>query len=205
MAAGRGLADVRHGKRRARLRLLAPVRYLAIRHPEKNLYDFVSPALIAVALWTAYYLISPKPPIFGDNGILRFTRDLLIMAVPFMIGALATVAMGSPGQHLDKRPVGAELYLDGEALTLRQFVCYLLGYLSFLGVVTLLASVAATLVHDAVVKVVGVHMLRSFVLNVGTAVLFALLSSLLVTVLWSLYFLADVVNSKSLLEDKPPA
>jgi hypothetical protein len=44
------------------------------------------------------------------------------MAVPFMIGALASVAMGSPGLHLDKRPVGSDLLLDGEILTLRQFV-----------------------------------------------------------------------------------
>ncbi len=64
-------------------------------------------------------------------GVLKFARDLLIMAVPFMIGALASVAMGSPGTHMDRRPVGAELVLDGEVLSLRQFVCYLLGYLSF--------------------------------------------------------------------------
>jgi hypothetical protein len=75
----------------------------------------VAPALLAVAMWIAYYLIAPKPPLFGDSGIFRFTRDLLVMGVPFMIGALATVAMGSPGSYLDRRPAGAELYLDGEA------------------------------------------------------------------------------------------
>jgi hypothetical protein len=204
MATGRGLTDVSHGRRRAHLRLLAPVRYLSIRHPEKNLYDFVAPALIAVGFWLAYYLISPKPPIFGDNGILRFARDLLVMGVPFMIGALATVAMGSPGNYLDRRPIGAELYLDGETLTLRQFVCYLLGYMSFLGIVTLLASVAATLVHDAALKAVGTGALRTFAINAGTAGLFLLLSSLLVTVLWSLYFLTDVVNAKSRYDGPAP-
>jgi len=204
MATGRGLTDVGHGRRRARLRLLAPVRYLSIRHPEKNLYDFVAPALIAAAMWIAYYLIAPKPPIFGDSGILRFTRDLLIMGVPFMVGALATVAMGSPGTYLDRRPAGAELYLDGEALTLRQFVCYLLGYMSFLGIVTLVASVAAPLVHDAILKAIGSGHLYAFVLNSGTAILFLLLSALLVTVLWSLYFLTEVVNAKSRYDGAPP-
>jgi len=185
--------------------LLAPVRYLSIRHPEKNLYDFVAPTLIAAAMWIAYYLITPKPPIFGDSGILRFARDLLIMGVPFMIGALATVAMGSPGTYLDRRPPGAELYLDGEALTLRQFVCYLLRYMSFLGIVTLLASVAATLVHDAIMKSLGSSHLYTFVLSSGTAVLFLLLSALLVTVLWSLYFLTEVVNAKSRFDGAPPS
>jgi hypothetical protein len=205
MATSRGLADVAHGRRRARLRLLAPIRYLSIRHSEKNLYDLVAPALLAVAMWIAYYLIAPKPPLFGDSGILRFTRDLLVMGVPFMIGALATVAMGSPGSYLDRRPAGAELYLDGEALTLRQFVCYLLGYMSFLGIATLLASVAATLVHDAVLPALGHGHLYAFVLNSGTAVLFLLLSALLVTVLWSLYFLTEVVNAKSRFDGAPPA
>jgi hypothetical protein len=155
-------------------------------------------------MWVAYYLIVPKPPIFGDSGILRFTRDLLVMGVPFMVGALATVAMGSPGSYLDRRPAGAELYLDGDVLTLRQFVCYLLGYMSFLGIVTLIASVAATLVHDAVLRTIGSGHLYALVLNLGTAVLFLLLSALLVTVLWSLYFLTEVVNAKSRFDGTPP-
>jgi hypothetical protein len=35
-------------------------------------------------------------------------------------------------------------------LTLRQFLCCLLGYLCFLGLVTLFGVVAAGLLHDAV-------------------------------------------------------
>ena len=110
----------------------------------------------------------------------------------------------SPGTYLDRRPAGAELYLDGEALTLRQFVCYLLGYMSFLGIVTLVASVAAPLVHDAILKAIGSGHLYAFVLNSGTAILFLLLSALLVTVLWSLYFLTEVVNAKSRYDGAPP-
>ena len=204
MATGRGLTDVTHGKRRARLRLLAPVRYLAIHHPEKNLYDFVAPILMAVGFWLVFYVVYPRFAIFGDMGVLRFTRDLLIMAVPFMVGALATVSMGSPGTYLDRRPVGAELYLDGEVLTLRQFVCYLLGYMSFLGIVTLIACVAATLLHDAFLKMVGHGLMHAFVLNAGAAALFLLLSALLVTVLWSLYFLTEVVNARSRYDGPTP-
>jgi len=29
-----------------------------------------------------------------------------------MIGALAAVSMGAPGPNLDRRPIGAELWLD---------------------------------------------------------------------------------------------
>jgi hypothetical protein len=120
------------------------------------------------------------------------------MAVPFMIGALAAVAMGSPGVHLDKRPVGADLLLDNEVLTLRQFVCYLLGYLSFLSLVVLLLSIAAALLHDPITTWLGQHpKFTTPIRTAGVVVLSFLLSSLTITVLWSLYFLTDVVNRKA--------
>ncbi len=140
-------------------------------------------------------LVEPKPHIFGDTGLLKFTRDLLIMAVPFMVGALAAVAMGAPGAHLDRRPVGTELYLEGESLTLRRFVCYLLGYLSLIGLVTLIAACLADMLHDTVLYWTRhIAEYRGWIRGIGVFFLSYLLSTLAVTVLWSLYFLTDVVN-----------
>jgi hypothetical protein len=190
-----GLRDVSRGLPPARPRLTAPLRYLAIVGPEKAVYDFAVPAAVGICAWGVYMLIDPKPPIFGDNGLLKFTRDLLVMAVPFMVGALAAVAMGAPGPHLERRPVGAELYLDGQSLTLRQFVCYLLGYLAFLGLITLIAAYGAELLHDVVLSWTRhIHHWRTWIRGIGTFFLAYLLSSLAVTVFWSLYFLTDVVN-----------
>jgi len=174
------------------------MRYLAIRHPEKTRYDFLYPAIIGVAAWIAYTAISPKPPLFGEFGLLRFTRDLLIMAVPFMVGALAAVSMGAPGEHMDRRPVGAELYLDNDALTLRQFLCYLLGYLSFLGMVTLVAVVVAGLLRETVLAwTAHAANVRFATILVGSLGFSLLLSFLSVTVFWSLYFLTDIANRKN--------
>ncbi len=193
-----GLQDIRQGLPRPRLRLLAPLRYLAIRNPEKTFYDVKLPLAIALVAWGGYMAMEPKLALFGTSGLLTFARDLLIMTVPFMVGALAAVAMGSPGQHLDRRPVGVELYLNGDLLTLRQFVCYLLGYLCFMGLITLGAVVAADLLRDAVLQwTVHVPLWREIVHAVGTLLLSVLLSSLTVTVFWSLYFLTDVVNNKA--------
>jgi hypothetical protein len=191
------LRDVHSGPPPSRKRLLAPLRYLAIKHPEKTAYDVIVPAAWAAFLFVGYVIVEPKPPLFGDAGLIKLVRDLLIMAVPFLVGALAAVAMGSPGPHLDRRLLGAPLYLDGEALTLRQFVCHLLGYLCFLGLMVLIATVGATILHDAVVAwtkaspnvQLGVRFLGAFGLC-------AALSVLTVTVLWGLYFLTTVVNKK---------
>jgi hypothetical protein len=193
-----GLRDViEHGGSPSRLRLLAPLRYLSIRHREKRRYDLLIPISVGACAWAIYMVMSPKPPLWGDPGLLRFARDLLIMAVPFMIGALAAVSMGAPGEHLDRRPLGVEIMLANDVLTLRQFLCYLLGYLSFLGMLTLIAVVGAELLHHAaLVWTEDSPNVRFFVHAAGTLTLSMMLSFLSVTVLWGLYFLTDVVNQK---------
>jgi len=189
--------DVAEGSHPSRLRLLAPLRYLQIRHPEKRMYDVVIPSIVGVAAWAFYLAIQPRAELFGDAGLLRFARDLLVMAVPFMVGALAAVSMGAPGPNIDRRPMGAELWLDNDALTMRQFLCFLLGYLSFLGLVTLFAVVGAGLMRDAVLHwTSNLPLLRTGMWSVGALALSLLLSYLSVTVLWSLYFLTDVANRK---------
>ena len=189
------LLNVQDGGKQSRLRLLAPLRYLQIRHPEKRKYDIIIPVIVGVAGWGVYTLIDPRPVLFGDEGLLRFARDLLIMAVPFMIGSLAAVSMGAPGPNLDRRPIGAELWLDNDPLTMRQFLCFLLGYLSFLGLVVLAGVVAAGLFKDGVLAWTSTapH-LREAVHAIGSLALSLSLSFLSITVLWSLYFLTDVAN-----------
>jgi hypothetical protein len=173
------------------------MRYLEIRHPEKVKYDLIVPVLVGFTGWAVYMLIQPRIALFGEAGLLRFARDLLVMAVPFMVGALAAVSMGAPGQNIDRRPIGAELWLDNDALTMRQFLCFLLGYLSFLGLVTLMVVVGAGLIKDTVIVwTANAPMVRAGVHAVGTLCLSLLLSFLSVTVLWSLYFLTDVANRK---------
>lgn len=199
-----GLRDVSQDRRGSRFRLLAPLRYLAISNGEKRWYDVSLPAICTIALLLGYHLISPRIVIFGDAGLLKYARDVLIMAVPFMVGSLAAVAMGAPGLYLDRRFAGVELVLDGRVLTARQFVCYLLGYLCFMGLATLGLSVAAQLFRDAVLGWTdGQPVVRAAVRGFGLTVLFALISSLAVTTFWSLYFLTDVVNRPIHQQDVP--
>jgi len=174
------------------------LRYLAIKHPEKYRYDVLIPLAVGFFGWAIYSAVEPKPPLFGEAGLLRFARDLLIMAVPFLVGALAAVSMGAPGPHLDRRPVGVELRLSDQVLTLRQFLCYLLGYLCFLGLITLVLVVAAGLLREAVVIwTAHAPLMHSMVVSFGTLMFSFLLSFLSVTVFWSLYFLTDIANQTS--------
>lgn len=190
-----GLIDVRETTRPQRLRLLAPLRYLVIFAPEKRYYDLVLPAIAAAACVLVYNIVYPRPLLFGPAGILTIAQSFLIMAVPFLIGALAAVSMGSPGAHLDRRAVGVGIYLDGEALTLRQFVSYLLGYLCFVGLVTFLA-VSFLIVLEAPLRAAfsGHPVFAAVLVQAGVAILAVLFSVFTVTVFWALYFLTDIVN-----------
>ena len=195
MAAPPALTDISSGHRPPRLRLLAPLRYLSITHPAKTNYDVVIPLAFALIGWATYNALAARPPLFGDNGLLKYVRDTLVMAVPFMVGALAAVAMGAPGAYLDRRPHGAELRLDAQVLSMRQFVCYLLGYLCFVGLVTLGMAILADLLRaPAAIWVADSPNVAHALRLAGTLVLSLLLSALTVTVFWSLYFLTDVVN-----------
>jgi len=190
-----GLSDVNQGRRHSRFRLLVPLRYLSIHNREKARYDFVLPGILGLGMWAFYALLEPKFAFFGEAGLLKYTRDMLVMAVPFMVGALATVSMANFGGHLDKRPLGGELFLDGRSLTLRQFVCYLLGYLCFISLVVLGMSVVAQLVQSNVIAWTAEHqVLRNAIRGVGALFFFLALASLIVTTFWALYFLTEIVN-----------
>jgi len=174
---------------------LAPIRYLKIEAAEKGRYDVTIPFVAGAILWIGYNLLDRKPSLFGSDGILTSAQSFLIMAVPFLIGALASVAMGSPGAHLDRRAVGAGIFLDGKSLSLRQFVCHLLGYLSFLGLVAFLAITVATFARPtAIAMLINYPALGSGLAQIFAAAMFVLLSAFTTTVFWALYFLTDVVN-----------
>lgn len=141
------------------------------------------------------HLLDPKPAMFGPAGFLSVVQSFLLLAVPLLIGSLGAVAMGSPGQHLDRRAVGAGIFLDGEILTLRQFVSYLLGYLCFVGLVVFIFVTIAILVQPAVLKLVdGISWLNVAIEQAGIVVMLIVFSAFAITVFWALYFLTDIVN-----------
>lgn len=196
-----GLKNIHHGRRQPRVRLLAPLKYMQISHPEKIWYDFFIPAGLAVASLSFYFLIDDRPSLFGDGGIAKSLRDILAIAIPFLFGALASVAMGLPGPYFDKRPLGAPLLLDGKALTMRQFVAYLLGYVTFLSLLLLGVCFFGDTFHQSIISLFArIHIPRAVLFYVGAVLIFTIGSFLSVSILWSLYFLTDVVNVS---EDDP--
>lgn len=188
--------DIRTSGPRPRARLLAPLRYLKITAPEKRFYDRILPALVGGVLWVGFNLLNPRPSLMeAPGGLVPTIQGFLTIAVPFLIGALASVAMGLPGSHLDRRAPGVPILLDGEVLTLRQFVCYLLGYLSFLGVTLLVTTMAVQLVQPTIQRMLTEGTVAyQAIYQVGVGALMMSGSLFVITIFWALYFLTDIVN-----------
>lgn len=192
-----GLRDVKATRAPQRSRILAPLRYLSIEAPGKPFYDYWLPAVVAVVTGAGYFVLTSRPPLFGATGLLQLIHGFFVMAVPFLFGALAAVAMGSPGAYLDRRAPGVEILLDGEVLSLRQFVCYLLGYLCFLGLITFIA-ITASIIAEPYVDFGGVMpaVLSDGLFGLYVMGMFALIATFTITIFWALYFLTDVVNRR---------
>ncbi|QNQ62424.1 hypothetical protein IB024_01295 [Brucella sp. 6810] len=104
-------------------------------------------------------------------------------------------AMGTPGERIDKRVYGTGVVLDGRSLSLRQFVCYLLGYLSFLGLIAFILITTAFFVAPSLTKMFSeATILYVLLRQFFAATMFILFSAFTTTVFWALYFLTDVVN-----------
>ena len=129
-------------------RLLAPVRYLRIRHDIKAKFDWGWPVGLTAATMLMFWLLPVRPPILSEHGFLKGIRDLIALFAAFYVVALAAVSTFSL-ETLDEPMEGTTPTLDGKDLSRREFVCFLFGYLSVLSFALFLTSVAAEIISPS--------------------------------------------------------
>jgi hypothetical protein len=126
--------------------LVVPINYLRIRHGEtlfrsKAVYDFVLPIILTLATVIVFVWLSISLRLFDHQEVIKRLNDLLTLMIVFYMAALAAVATFDRA-GIDDTLKGGDATLrvlhhdTGEhvvkALTYRQFISYLFGYLSFL-------------------------------------------------------------------------
>jgi len=114
--------------------LLAPLKYLAIRHPFKFTWDFVYPGVATGFVLFAIYVFPKIANVFGtsDSYITGLTSILVVLG-GFFVASLTLVAT-APSTMLDTPLLGHPKITLGKSereLSRRAFLCYLFGYLSF--------------------------------------------------------------------------
>lgn len=126
--------------------LLVPVNYLRIRHGDtlfrsKAVYDFVFPIIFTGFTYGVFAWLGLSLAIFMHEELVKRLTDLLALTIVFYLAALAAVATFDR-KGIDDPLKGGDAILrvrhhdTGEvidkALSYRQFISYLFGYLSFL-------------------------------------------------------------------------
>jgi len=183
-------------------RLVAPVRYLAIRHQIKPRYDWCWPLVLTAVTMAIFWLLPLRPALLGDHGILKGVQDLIALFAAFFVAALAAVATFDR-KSLDLPMQGTTPTLDGRDLSRRQFMCYLFGYLAVLSFALFLGIVSADIVIPSLRVVLSVSALW-WVKAISGAVFAFAFWNMIVTTLLGIYFLVERVNLDETVADGAP-
>jgi len=150
-------------------------------------------AVAIAALVTAIYWFAPsKPPLMGEQGLLKDLKDFVTVLFPFFVGALAALATFTR-VGLDQPTIGGRVRLvikdRVKDLTRRQFVCFIFGYCAALSVVLFIAIVLVKMIQPTAVGMLPTSLPY---LRAVTVAAFALaFSHLIVVTFWGLYYLSE--------------
>ncbi|SMH60494.1 hypothetical protein SAMN02982994_5529 [Azospirillum lipoferum] len=181
--------------------MFVPMRYLRISHPEKKVYDIILPIIFVITGLGIYNALPVKPPLLGDNGVLKDFKDVLTLLIAFFVAALAAIAtFQRPG--LDEvmkgsNPPSIPVYQYSrkwwKPLTRREFLCHLFGYLSFLSLILFVTITIVKISSPSLKQVVEPH---SYILikNIFIALFSGGIGHLLVTTMLALYYLTDRIH-----------
>jgi hypothetical protein len=173
-------------------RLIAPIRYLSIRHEIKSRFDWGWPLFLTTITMVAFWLLPVTPTILGEAGVLKSIRELIALFAAFFVVALAAVATFAR-PSLDEPMQGTTPRLDNRDLSRRQFVCYLFGYLAVLSFGLFLGAIAAEIVFPSLHAALPPRALWWVKGICGTIFTFGFWN-MVITTLLGIYFLVERVH-----------
>jgi hypothetical protein len=178
-------------------RLLVPLRYLRIRHPEKIKFDLYFPLALAIVM--SLPLLSDKFLADAKSlDILGRSSDLLSILTGFFVAALAAVATFGNAE-MDQPMSGTEPVTLADQtgrpipLSRRRFLSYLFGYLALASIITYAVGFAFYALQT---YVVAVHLPDWANVSFGAfwIIYSMLLGNLLSNALLGLFYLTDRIH-----------
>lgn len=190
--------------------LLVPCNYLRIKQGtglfhSKRVYDIVLPTALTAATVGLCGALSVPLEIAGHKGVTKSLTDLLALLIAFYMAALAAVSTFER-KGIDNKLKGGDAVLyvlnhktgnrDKKALSYRQFIAYLFGYLAFLSLILFMTLVFISSAWPKIEKQMATYKAWD---KVATLALDPLMFVVLVFGVWQLfvtsllgiYFLAD--------------
>lgn len=179
-------------------RLIAPLKYLLIKHDIKPRFDWAWPLVMTVITMLLFWWLPRLPALLGEAGILKSLRDLIALLAAFFVAALAAVATFAR-EGLDEPMEGTTPTLHDVDLTRRQYVTYLFGYLAFTAFALFFCIVLAQLLTPSLWLWLSPRVMWWVKAIAGTMFIFAFWN-MAVTTMLGIYFLIERVHIQ---KDKP--
>lgn len=187
-------------------RLIQPLDYLKIKHPEKLVFDWLLPLFCGLLLSSAWFVDGFREVFFRTDGFASQIQSLLTILAGFFIAALAAVATFE-GHGMDKPMPGkvsvtlwSRRTLKHEPLSRRRFLCLLFSYLAFLSLALYFALMLIGTFSGVVVYVFDNAAMKigSYICAIGKWLIWATyclaLCQLFINTLLGLYYLGDRIH-----------
>ncbi len=137
--------------------LTRPASYLLIDDPSKWKIDWMIPFVITLVMTISFYIIPGDEHWMGANGFIKNLQGVLQILPGFYLASLAAIAtfnkddldyeLPTPTPKISIKFVRSDrLHSKTINLTRRRMLCYLFGYLTFLGLMLYLATVFAPII-----------------------------------------------------------
>ncbi len=180
-------------------RLLVPLKYLQIKHPEKIKFDLIFPFIFACLFFAPVFSPEFRQAAVTNLDMLGRSSDLLSILTGFFVAALAAVATFGGSEMNEDMPGAVPVTLrhknvaEPEILSRRRFLCFLFGYLAFSALAIYLFGFAFYAFQAFLVpKIMPSFKVDSFV--VFWAIYGFALGNLLSNTLLGLFYLTDRIH-----------
>lgn len=174
-------------------KILTPVDYIRIKHPEKRVFDFVIPLIISVIVTTFIFCLDKPIMLTSKDGLISIINGILQILSGFYIASMAAVATFQK-QGMDSVMDGFPPILKGKELTRRKFLTYLFGYLAFSSILTYLAGGGVQLLSSTLTSS---KIMEFPVIKIGLVGIYLfIVSNILCTTILGMYFMIDKMHDE---------
>ncbi|HII3258226.1 TPA: hypothetical protein ACY3ID_005021, partial [Citrobacter amalonaticus] len=144
-------------------KILTPIDYIRIKHPEKRVFDIFIPLIVSVCITGFIFYLDRPIPIISKDGLISVINGILQILSGFYIASMAAVATFQKS-GMDTVMDGSPPTLKGRDLTRRKFLTYLFGYLAFISIIMYLIGggiqlLSPTLSHTQWIKIACVKII----------------------------------------------
>lgn len=172
-------------------KILTPINYLRINHPEKRVFDFWIPVAASIALGLGLLLLDSPITLLNKDGLVSVVNGILQILSGFYIASMAAVATFQK-DGMDDVMDGTPPTLKGVDLTRRKFLTYLFGYLAFASILLYFIGGGLQLLAPTIGKIAWINLLLIKQALVTIYLFFVM--NILCTTLLGMHFMIDKMH-----------